>query len=188
MSPKIGTKSFDLMQTDNGVVSTNGLRIFDQYKKAMNRRRDYTWKGLARKYDRGYTYGIEDSKGNALMGYPLFGKGFVASHFAPKTLRGGMDLISSLNASKYPVMFSVTEDLSPMLTKLGYIKLKSTSPKQFGDKLVSKEMFINKGFDPSAFSTQLGFKDKSTMETFLEAGLTEDATPLNDMLNPVILQ
>ena len=77
------------------------------------------------------------------MGYP-FGGGIKVSHFAPNTMRGGMQQIKSLANIDQPVLFTVTDDLEPMLSKLNYKQLGSI-PQFFDGDIVQKTIMLNPG-------------------------------------------
>ena len=77
-----------------------------------------------------------------LFGFKV-GKLFIASHFAPSTLRDGYELIKKLRREY--VVFSVTEDLKKMLKKAGYIVLPFKLHKEFrGKETVKYLAFSNK--------------------------------------------
>lgn len=61
---------------------------------------------------------------NYLIVHPLGkSKVYVASHFAPKTLRGGHRLLQKIKEAKLPIIFTVPEDLAANLEKLGWKRL-----------------------------------------------------------------
>lgn len=103
------------------------LRLYDQYSNAMGRRRSYRYQGLMFDFDDGDRFGVKYGNG-AVLGHnkivvdPNTGKEasvFVASHFAPESLRQGLGMIDGLGRSSVPTVFAVTPDLSPMLYKTG---------------------------------------------------------------------
>lgn len=78
-------------------------------------------------FDDGDRFGVKYGNG-AVLGHnkivvdPNTGKEasvFVASHFAPESLRQGLGMIDGLGRSSVPTVFAVTPDLSPMLYKTG---------------------------------------------------------------------
>lgn len=106
----------------------------------MNRRRSYLYYGLPQRMTEtpyGFRYGE-----NYIFGYPGSNL-FVPSHFAPSTMKGGVELIKKIGNSKSPAVFSVTEDLSPMLEKSGFIKI-GEHPQTFGGTVSNKHMMVNK--------------------------------------------
>ena len=64
------------------------------------------------------TFAFGDREKGYLLGYLKYGV-FVPTHFAPKTMRGGYDLMQRLGDSEnVPAVMSVTEDLSDTLAKM----------------------------------------------------------------------
>ena len=63
---------------------------------------------------------------NWLMLHALSNSGwYVASHFAPDTLRGGYRLLAGVRESRLPVVFTVPEDLAADLERVGWKRLPS---------------------------------------------------------------
>lgn len=64
------------------------------------------------------TYAFGERDKGYLLGYLKYGV-FVPTHFAPKTMRGGYELMKKLGDSENtPAIMSVTEDLSDTLAKM----------------------------------------------------------------------
>lgn len=64
------------------------------------------------------TFVFGDRKKGYVLGYLKYGV-FVPTHFAPKTIRGGYELMKSLGEStNVPAVMSVTEDLERTLSKM----------------------------------------------------------------------
>lgn len=115
-------------------------KLFDQYANAMNRRRSYLYYGFPQRMTE-TPYGFRLGE-NYIFGYPGSNL-FVPSHFAPSTMKGGVELIKKIGNSKNPAVFSVTEDLSPMLEKSGFIKI-GEHPQIFGGTVSNKHIMVNK--------------------------------------------
>lgn len=116
------------------------------YENAMNRRRhDYFYNGVGRKFYGG-AKAIKDPKSNSfILDAPdYYSKILHVTHFSPETLRGGLRTIDIAAISEYPVMFTVTDDLAPMLQKRGFIDVLQI-PQTFGGEIVNKHVLLNKG-------------------------------------------
>ncbi len=116
--------------------------IYNNYVKAMSRRRDYKYEGLKYHIDDGFT-AIKDPDSNSLLIGFKEGPIFHPSHFAPETLRGGQRVVQQAAESRDPVVFTVTSDLSPMLERSGFIKV-GQIPQTFNGQLVMKDIMANK--------------------------------------------
>lgn len=119
------------------------------YTKAMNRRR--TGSSLA--YDSFMCYITSEDViafGDCVSGY-IYGRivenVFVPSHFAPKTIRGGVRIIESLaKQSSYPVAAFVPDDLGAMFYKTGkYFTVSLNFPTFFRNEIVIKKVWTNCG-------------------------------------------
>lgn len=73
---------------------------------------------------------------------------FKPSHFAPATMREGLDMIQKLGESKIPTVFAVTDDLSPMLYKSGQFAKLTQMPQPFNNGIVMKDVMINRSVQP----------------------------------------
>jgi len=124
-------------------------RIWQNYARAMARRRK---KSILPK-DRFINYVCQDFvvykyRCRSLRSIPtvIFGQErygiFCPSHFCPNTMREGYRLIKDLRQEK--VLFAVTEDLSPMLRKAGYIVLPFKIPMMFRGQTVWKKVAISR--------------------------------------------
>lgn len=116
------------------------------YEDAMDRRRhDYFFSGVGRKFYEG-AKAIKDPKSNSfILDAPDYSSEILhVTHFSPETLRGGLRTIDMAAASKYPVMFTVTDDLAPMLQKRGFTDVLQI-PQEFGGEIVNKHVMLNKG-------------------------------------------
>ena len=142
----LGNKYPDLYYADYGYTRTpkEGLDVFGNYANAMTRRRSYLWGGLPEKAQWGGLYGLQ-TKDGIVAGFPLNSeKGLSVSHFAPKSLRSGVNLIKDLNNVRQPIVFSVTDDLSPQLEKLGFRKIIKNIPMPFGGEFTNKDILVGK--------------------------------------------
>jgi len=107
--------------------------IYECYAKAMMRRnreplgRDsfeaHFFEGGS--YDTPYMYG--DQEKGYLLGYVRYGV-FIPSHFAPRSIRKGYEMMKELGASfETPVVMSVTDDLAETLKKMPEWNIVDTS-------------------------------------------------------------
>lgn len=98
--------------------------IYDWYAKAMARRdrepleedrfRSHFFEGGSS--DSPFMFG--DKEKGYLLGYSKYGV-FIPTHFAPKSLRTGVELIQKLGRSKEtPCVMAITEDLVETITKM----------------------------------------------------------------------
>jgi len=112
-------------------------RIARQYERAITRRgrqaTDPLW--LAGIWKDFGSYFVRDGQ-NFLMVRPLAGF-FVASHFAPKNIRGGYRLL--LKVKRLPVVFTVPSDLGADLKRMGYIRVPLTNAEL---KDLNKEVYV----------------------------------------------
>jgi hypothetical protein len=133
VSDKNEDKKVEKPKTDFRMFDTRGLihfenfdpeEVYDWYKTAIARRnREPLSKDSfmnhffgEERYDKNFGYGNKEK--GYLLGFDKFGV-FVPSHFAPKTLRGGYDLIASLGESDdIPAILAVSEDLALTLDKM----------------------------------------------------------------------
>lgn len=115
----------------------------------MHRRRTYTYKGLKRNLFNDGLIGVKSPDDNSLLieatarSVPNNQTIFHPTHFAPESLRKGYNLIKEMANSSQPTMFTVTKDLSPMLEKQGFIKVKEI-PQIFNGELVTKDVLLNR--------------------------------------------
>lgn len=145
----------DYVKYDLKDLSPASLRLYDQYAKAMGRRRNYRFLEFPRHVDSGW-YGVKDGQ-SAVFGFfdtvnnPATNKAatvFKPSHFAPATMREGLDMIQKLGESKIPTVFAVTDDLSPMLYKSGQFAKLTQMPQPFNNGIVMKDVMINRSVQP----------------------------------------
>ena len=97
-------------------------KIGQNYAKAMSRREGRTVTSpafLADTWQRNSANFLRH-KDNFLMLRQMGPNSYVASHFAPATIRGGRDLIKKSLSDKANIVFAVPEDLQRDLGRLGY--------------------------------------------------------------------
>lgn len=151
-SPKISNKEYaDLMARRRayyGPRDAEAERIQSNYEKAMHRRRDYTYDGVGftAVYENSPVYIGPDNKSMLIAtgqraAQP--GELKMITHFAPETLRGGKETVEAALYAQDPIGFAVTEDLAPMLEKIGYTKV-GEIPSQFNGEVVNKHVYVNR--------------------------------------------
>lgn len=133
-----------LPQFSFGTKRAADIINWDNYVKSMDRRRhDYFWNGM-QNVDR-TSYGIVDplaTRPSAIYGFQDKNDTFWVSHFAPSDLKSGMRLINLAATDPNPVIFAVTEDLTPMLTRSGFTKLSETY-QPFNGEMHKKDVLGN---------------------------------------------
>lgn len=133
---------YDVPVGKNNTGAAN--KIFDQYANAMTRRRDYLYYGLPDRLDYDGVFAIKNPNDfSFLIGQQGESGIFKPSHFAPETNRGGVELIKQAYNSSNPVLFAVTNDLSPMLSKIGYTKI-GQAPQIFDGEIHMKDLMANR--------------------------------------------
>lgn len=125
-----------------------GARIQKNYENAMTRRRDYIYGGVGNTvmYDQSPVFIGPDKKSLLIaagQNNAKPGELKMITHFAPETLRGGAETVKEALYAQDPIGFAVTDDLAPMLEKIGYIKVGNV-PQYFNGELVNKTVFVNK--------------------------------------------
>lgn len=136
----------DYYDGEVGTISRGrtALKLRDQYANAMHRRRSYTYPGFPYSILRGFK-AIKDPQSNSfLLDLPDWSSSiFHVTHFSPETMRGGMRVVGEAATSKTPVLFTVTDDLAPMLEKESFISI-GQIPQIFDNKPVMKTIMVNK--------------------------------------------
>lgn len=124
--------------------------IYSWYKNAMERRGrepleegrfiSHFFKGGS--IDDTFSYG--DLEKGFLFGFEKYGV-FVPTHFAPKTIRGGYELIKNLGESNHiPSVMSITPDLTDTISKMPSWHVMDLSFLQsFRDEILSKNIVYN---------------------------------------------
>ncbi len=125
-------------------------QIYDWYAAAISRRDreplEYD-RFVAHFFEGGSTEPLQaygDMERGFLLGQQKYGV-FIPTHFAPKTLRGGYDLMDTLGKSKKtPAVLAVTEDLSEMIERMpDWTKLDLGFLASFRDDSVEKDIVYN---------------------------------------------
>ncbi len=131
-------------QTLSEFANSRLAQIWANYAKAMARRRPESilWlSGFAHMASHNDTV-IYSSRHGHVLGKWSHGV-FKPSHFAPRSIRSGAELIAELKEFGN-VVFFVTEDLAPMLRKLGYFGHGSAIiPMLFRGELVMKTIMAS---------------------------------------------
>jgi len=70
---------------------------------------------------------------NFLVLYKV-GEIYIASHFAPETIRGGFRLLQKVAEAGLPICFAVPADLAENLARLGWVRLPAWANKIAADK------------------------------------------------------
>ena len=116
-------------------------QIYKQYADSMARRRpdsvleEYRFISYIMNYALCFNYKDSYVFGQFSNGY------FKVSHFAPSTMREGYEMLRELSTFDN-VIFSVTDDLSPMLERIGfYGNDKAKIMMFFRDELVNKQIY-----------------------------------------------
>lgn len=84
---------------------------------------------------------------------------YVASHFAPATLRGGYELLRAIRKSNLPIIFTVPDDLARDLERIGWKKIPVWA-RAIADArglLCGKEILIPAGMMTAAWKTARAF-------------------------------
>ena len=114
--------------------------IAAQYESAMTRRRSYVCDldNHINSYYPGQKIYIHRYKESYLVGYKV-GEVFIISHFAPFSLRQGMEMIRSLGLA----VAAVTPDLSTMLRRCGW-QYCGQIPQEFDGEICMKDIWTSK--------------------------------------------
>lgn len=135
-------------------------KVWSQYAAAMSRRRDTLspFHNIVGHIYKGYvtgdaTFKLFSYKDSFILGR-FRGNIFTPSHFAPKTLREGIETLRALFRFDNIIVLP-TEDLVPMLEKLGLYYAKGLDiPMNFRGTTVNKKLFTtNKNLDPRRYDT-----------------------------------
>lgn len=133
-------------------------QIQKQYENAMSRRRSYVYPRVGEAVDNGSIAYKSPNSDTFIISAPQYSIStnelFHPTHFAPTSLREGYKAVENLSKSKQPTMFTVTDDLSPMLQKLGFYKV-GEIPQTFGDQIVMKDIMLNKATTKASIKNTL---------------------------------
>ena len=113
-----------------------------QYKKYMKRRSSYLCASFSN-HVKWHADNIE-LNGSYLIGNKAKSesKVFIGSHFAPKSLRGGINLLKTIKETNLIVLLAVTDGLADMLERLGYVYILDV-PQFFDGELVMKHVYCS---------------------------------------------
>lgn len=97
---------------------------------------------------------------NFLILYKV-GEIFIASHFAPATVKGGVRLLQAVEASGLPIVFAVPEDLARNLKALGWKQLPKFARVLAAEKGLpdEKEILVPAGLVKRAWTLFKSFGD-----------------------------
>ena len=127
-------------------------RIHNNYSKAIGRTSDY--RGNLNYHVTslsGIIYQPDSSSDSVLVGNQV-GDIFIASHFAPESLRSGVNLIKDAAESSMPILMAVPAYQAKQLEKAGF-KFVTEIPQTFGGEIVSKHVMINEAFTEHDLAT-----------------------------------
>lgn len=119
--------------------------VIAQYKKAMVKHSTYVCNTLFRHISNDYGKVLK-YKHSYCVYYDTIGKQReyvkVFSHFAPYSMREGVEMLKHLKNSEDLCIFAVTPYLGEMLEKLGYIYV-TDIPQVFGGNCIMKQVYCN---------------------------------------------
>lgn len=97
-------------------------------------------------------YFVRDGR-NFLVLYRV-GEIFIASHFAPETIRGGYNLLRKIAGAGLPICFAVPDDLAKDLSRMGWVRLPAWANKIATSKGLpeGKEILVPRQLIRSAWS------------------------------------
>ena len=129
------------------------LKIAENYEAAIERRGRWATdpEFLASIWKQHGSFFVR--KGQNFIMLRKLGDVYVASHFAPSTMKGGVKLLKEIKASGLPIVFAVPEDLAKNLDSLGWIRLPKWAMKLLHKNGVPEEkvVLIPKGFIKKAW-------------------------------------
>lgn len=172
-----------LISTDK-FVEENGYEavdeIYQNYEKAITRKdrealdsdrfSRHFFEGAS--FDKTYMFG--DSKKGYLLGY--FKEGvFVPSHFAPKNIRQGYNLMKELGASEMDSMVFVTEDIAEMLERMPeWVVTDLKFDASFREDIVKKTLAHNHIYDFESRLKKFYDANKKDIEDYNSGNNEED--------------
>lgn len=171
-------------------------RIQKNYENAMTRRRDYIYGGVGNTVmdDQSPVFIGPDKKSLLIAAGQKNAKPGelkMITHFAPETLRGGAETVKEALYAQDPIGFAVTDDLAPMLERIGYIKIGNV-PQYFNGELVNKTVFVNKATTEKTVNEWLLKKhyiDEPIKIESLQYNISDDypklqTYPIKDLIKP----
>jgi len=124
-------------------------RLQKQYESAIGRTSNYVGDLYSHILSHNGLVLFDDKNESAVVGYssPIRGgRVFIVSHFAPYSLRSGVNFIRYLANLKHPIVMAVPDYQSNQLLKAGFRKVGSI-PQHFGGELVMKNVMVNDNAD-----------------------------------------
>ncbi len=170
----------DILQNTKNLIENNPElpeEIYVWYKNAIERRdREALEEGrfIYHFFEGGSldeTYSFGDTEKGFLLGYKKQGV-FIPTHFAPKTMRGGYELIKELGEGhRTPAVMSVTPDLTDTISKISSWHVVDLSfLSQFRGEALEKEFVYNSHPDTKKLLPLLvnEFIEESNSEIYAE--------------------
>lgn len=169
ISNAINDKEFDLIEKPLDIIENNDKEetlkntkeiikdkpelaeeIYSWYEKAIERRgrepleEERFIAHFFRDGSRGETFYYGDLEKGFLFGFEKYGV-FVPTHFAPKTIRGGYELVKKLGESNsIPAVMSITPDLTDTISKMPSWHVMDLSfLSSFRDEILNKNIVYN---------------------------------------------
>lgn len=120
--------------------------IKKNYEAAMSRSSSYKCRDLAAHVMENVYFCPDPDEGSVLVGcYEAASEHgvFVASHFAPATRKGGVEMLQKAAESATPFVFCVPRNLARQLVRLGFIDTGVEIPQWFNGGYVQKNVVVN---------------------------------------------
>jgi hypothetical protein len=129
------------------VPSREANEIYNNYKRAMTRKRSYIYEGLPYRLDSKPFFALKDPDSmGMIIGFYEHGI-FTPSHFAPTNIKNGVKLAEMSKESSTPILYAVPDDLSEMLIKTGGHAQYGQIPQIFNGEIVTKNLVGNHKFN-----------------------------------------
>lgn len=132
------------IESDEAYLKINEYleEVYDNYDRAIGRTSNYRGNLIGHMSSgSGLIYAPNPKTSNALIGNTV-GDIFIVSHFAPASLREGIELLNSAEENGVPVVIAVPEYQSSQLERLGFEMITSI-PQYFAGEYVTKNVLIN---------------------------------------------
>lgn len=114
-------------------------KVQQQYERAMGRQSNYI--GNVKDHILNHNGVVYEDNGNYLVG-TIKDNTFLISHFAPKSLRGGMEMLKGIKEGGLKVVLAVPSYQGNQLNKLGF-KSVGQIPQYFDGDIVLKNVYAN---------------------------------------------
>ena len=158
--PKDLVSTFDLVKK----YGVSLYEIYDWYAAAITRKNrepleEERFVGHFEGYSTDPTFAFGDKEKGFLLGYVKYGV-FIPTHFAPKTIRGGYELMRELgDSTSTPAVMAVTEDLMETVSKIPSWNLLDLGfLSKFREDTVEKKIMYNS--HPNTRNLMLGLIDE----------------------------